>query len=115
MRQLFVICVFSLCLFGYFSAEAKTSVETIAENRKENSNLTVLSFHYNHPANIAQLNQVHHITFNARDQKALPGFINKNGFDHPMPGRTDKHLNVYFAPTYIPLVRLLLFPEHYCW
>jgi hypothetical protein len=115
VRQLFVICTILIQLLGYVSAEARPTAQTMMGTQKESPLTISSSFHGENPADITSLNHFASIAFKLRYQRALPAMTNWYNDITPVSVSSDKHSNVYSSPLFLPLIRLLLYPNHYFW
>ena len=115
MRKVFVLCTILIQLLGYVSAEAKPTAPNIWGTQKESPLSFSSSLHEENHADISSPNHFASIAFKLRYQRALPAMANWYNDILPVPVSADKHSYVYSSPLFLPLVRSLLYPNHYFW
>ena len=111
MRQVFTICAIFIQLLGYFSAEAKSAALLKTETRQESPETFSAFFQHDHPANITYSG--HHLK--VRYQRTSPDLIDLSSAPDLVYSRSGKRVDGYVSPLYLPLIRLLLYPNHYFW
>jgi hypothetical protein len=115
VRQFFVICTILVQLLGYISAEAKMSVPAMTGTQKESPISISSSFQQEHPPHLTFINHFAGRAFKLRYHRAVPAMANWYNDILPVPVSSDQHLEVYTSPLFLPLVRSLLYPNHYFW
>jgi hypothetical protein len=91
------------------------SVPAMTGTQKEGP-LTISSFfQQEHPADVTPSNHFAGTAFKSRYHRALPAMANWYNDILPVPVSSDKHLEIYTSPLFLPLVRSLLYPNHYFW
>jgi hypothetical protein len=115
VRQFFVICTILVQLFGYLSAEAKVPAPAMAGTQKGSSLTISSSFQQEHPADLTSSNHFTGSAFKLRYHRTVPAMANWYNDLLPVPVSSDKYSNVYTSPLFLPLVRSLLYPNHYFW
>lgn len=112
MRQVFTICAIFIHLLGFFSAEAKSTVLLKTETRQESPESFSAFFQHDHPANITY--SVHQLV-KVRYQRTSPSMVDLDSVPDLVYSASGKRIDGYISPLYLPLIRLLLYPNHYFW
>jgi hypothetical protein len=115
VRHLLIICILFSQLLGSFTAEAGKPFKGNVLPQTENAGLYAASLYDEHAAEVARPIQFNYITFRLTAQRLLTGSLSINNLGYYIPDELRKRENV--RPAFIgpPLVRLLLFPNHYFW
>ena len=115
MRHFIYISILFVQLLGYFTAEAGKPFPINDVSQPENTRIAAADFHHDHTAEIVRPIQFHCATFKLTDQPFPAGKLSINKLGYYLPDELRKRENVCPTSTWVPLVRLLLFPKHYFW
>lgn len=115
VRYVFTICLLFIQLLGHITAEAEVPFQISNISQQENAAIAISSFHTDHAAEVVCTIQFNGTTFKWRAHRFQAGSISINNLSNYIPEEPGNHANVYPAPIRVPLVRLLLFPNHYFW
>jgi hypothetical protein len=115
MRQLFVISIILIQFLGGFSVEASAAAPTMRGIQKESPLTISSSFQQEHPADITASHHFASSAFKVRYQRTVPAMADWYSDVVTLPVFLDKHFKVYSSPLFLPLVRSLLYPNHYFW
>jgi hypothetical protein len=114
MRQLLIICAIITQLLGYFSAEAKDNVQSKPLTELKAAYSVGSVFHENFPSEVTSSACCSHLFFKIRYQRTIADITNWH-HDPSLVSRAGVFSSAYASPLYIPLIRMLLFPNHYFW
>jgi hypothetical protein len=95
-------------------AEAALPVKEVSHNKKA-ACLYANDLFHDQAAEVARTIQFSCIVFNARDHRANEGMLSLNHLSDPIASDLRKCINDSSISHFTPLVRLLLFPNHYFW
>jgi hypothetical protein len=112
VKRLLVICFF-IQLLGTHSVGAKMLAPIQSDTERPVTVLT--SFPPEHPADVTSLNGFAFTAFKSRHHRALPAMANWFNEIIPVQFSLDRHLVIYTSPLFLPLIRYLLYPNHYFW
>jgi hypothetical protein len=116
VRYLLVICILFLQFANSFTAvaEAALPVKEVSHNKKA-ACLYANDLLHDQAAEVARTIQFSCIVFNARDHRANEGLLSLTRQGDPIAGDLRKCISDSTISHWTPLVRLLLFPNHYFW
>ncbi|MGZ3881119.1 MAG: hypothetical protein ACXVBF_07275 [Flavisolibacter sp.] len=115
MKQLLVICVLALQLFGAGSANARIVIPVGTETITKKSAAHSFFLQQDHPADISQTVRLANTALKARYHRSAGAAVS---FGDPVNGLAvspAKDPDNYSSPLYLPLIGLLLYPKHYFW
>ncbi|HEY6954985.1 MAG TPA: hypothetical protein VI385_07055 [Flavisolibacter sp.] len=115
MKQLLVICVLTLQLFGLHSANAGMVAPVGAESITRKSAAHSLFLQRDHPAEISPTVRIVTTALKARYHRSPAGAVNVVDGASVLAVPSAKNPDNYTSPLYLPLIRLLLYPKHYFW
>ena len=115
MKQLLVICVLALQLFGSHSANAGMVAPVGAESVTKKHAAHSLFLQQDHPADISPTVRIATTALKARCHRSPGAAASFSDAVNALAVRPDKNPDRYSSPLYLPLIRLLLFPKHYFW
>lgn len=116
MRYLLIISILFLQFANSFTAvaEAALPVKEVSHNKKA-ACLYANDLLHDQAAEVARTIQFSCIVFNTRDSRVHEGLLSLDRLSDPIAGDLRKCINDSAISHFTPLVRLLLFPNHYFW
>ena len=115
VRQLYIICAVLVQLLGNFSAEAKNAAPSKISIQKETVPTISLPVHKEHSSDLKQPQTLSTFAFKIRFQRTVPVAAGWYGQSALLRLSAGIHAGACISPLYIPLIRFLLFPNHYFW
>lgn len=115
MRQLLIICTIIIQLLGYFSAEANDNVQSKPISELKAAYGIGSLFHEDSPSGVSSSTFCSHIFFKIRYQRTTADIADWHHEPSFVRMLAERFSSAYASPLYIPLIRMLLFPNHYFW
>jgi hypothetical protein len=115
VRQFFILCTILIQLLGYISAEAKATMPPVAGAQKENPLTIPSAFQHDHPLDVSPSNHFSSSAFKVRNQRNFPVLAGCCDSTPSILRHSGKNPDAYASPLFLPLIRSLLFPNHYFW
>lgn len=115
MKQLLVICVLTLQLFGLHSAKAGMVAPVGTESITKKSAAHSFHLQQDYPADIIPTVRIATTALKARYHRSPGAAVNLVDAVNVLAVPAGKNPDNYTSPLYLPLIRLLLYPKHYFW
>ena len=116
MRYLVIICILFLQFANSFTAaaEAALPVKEVSQNKKA-ACLYANDLLHDQAAEVVRSIHFNCIAFKTREHRDTEGLLSPDHQSDDMAGDLRKLINDAAISHWTPLVRLLLFPNHYFW
>jgi len=115
VRYIYIICILFLQLANGFTAEAGTRLPVKDASHKKEASLSIHDLLHHHAAEVARSIRFSCSTLNARDQRENDGLLSLDHLSDQIAGDLRTRINDFSIAHWTPLIRLLLFPNHYFW
>jgi hypothetical protein len=116
VRYLLIISILFLQFANSFTAKAEAALpaKDVSHNKKA-ARLYANDLLHDQAAEVARTIRFTCIGFKARDHRANEGLFSPDHVSDNIAGDLDKRINDSAIAHFTPLIRLLLFPNHYFW
>jgi len=116
VRFLLIISILFLQLAHSFTAVAETPLPAKeAAHNKKAACLYANDLLHHHAAEVVRTIQFNCIAFNARDHRGNEALLSVEQLSNCVADDSHKRINDSAISHFTPLIRLLLFPNHYFW
>ena len=115
MRYIITICILFIHLAGSIAVKAGGPAPVNEVSHTDKAALSTAGTNLNSEAEVSRTVQFHCTTFKLSNNRLLVAVLSMTQVSNEVAGKLYTHPATYQFSYSLPLVRLLLFPQHYFW